>query len=236
MKYFKIFLSLALIVVSILTLNALVPDTGVIWGTLVFVAPGGIGANFQFNMTYLPEWLYYNDAAAPLNFLRVETKEDGMLHDWNAAAIAAVNGYLHKGALAANDVVLRVASGRIDGKNVTVTGQTSAAGAINIFAAADNSAGVAFKTHNAAILALNPTRFEKFTAVFLPALVTVTDRAEVTFSDGHTEIFDAAELQAYSTLYQEAPGIIVNNIDGYIKHLDVIAAIAQAAYVFKVNM
>jgi len=136
---------------------------------LIFTAPGGVATPFSFNMTYLPEFLHYNPAAAPLTSLRVETQEDGVLDDWTAAGIAAQNAFMFVGAVTANDVILRLADGELRPKNVTISGVTSAAGAINFYVASDNKGTAAFKSSNAAILALNPTTFEKFTALFIPA-------------------------------------------------------------------
>jgi len=234
----KSLLSLVLVFVSILTIQSLfnVPDSPYIWSVFVFTAPGGIGANFAFNLQYLPEVIHYNDAAAPLNFLRVETKDRGTIHDWTAAGIAALNGFMKPGVQAANDVNLMIANGHLDNKTVTITGQTSAVGAINIFVGSDNKGTAALRTANANILANSPTTFTKFTALFLPTLVTLTDRVEVVYDDGHSETWDAAELAAMSTNYQQVPGIIVNNIGGSIRKVIVTSVIGLPAYVLSVDI
>lgn len=228
----SLFVILAVLLAQISTAAA--AAAGITYGVFIFTAAGGVGVNFQFNITYLPEFIYYNDGGNPLNFLRVETAEDGVLHDWNAACIAAMNGFMHPGALAANAVLLRIADGEIKNKQVTVTGQTSAVGAINLFVNSDNQGVAAFKTANLNVLANNPTTVTKFTALFLPNLLTIADRVEVTFDDGHQQTFDALELNALSTLYQNAPGIILNNVNGYIKKAIVTDAAGGAAYVLSV--
>ena len=201
---------------------------------LIFTAPGGVGVNFQFNMTYLPEFITFNDAGNPLNNLRVETKEEGVLHDWPAAAIAAINGWRHAGALAANQVFMRIANGKIPNRNVTISGQTSAIGAINIFTFSDNTGTIPYKSTTAQILALQPTEFTDFAALFLPNLVTVNDRIEVTFHDGTTEVIDVVELQSLSTIYQAAPAIVLDNLAGTIKKaVAVDVAAGGAAYVLR---
>ena len=201
---------------------------------LIFTAPGGAATPFAFNMTYLPEFLHYNPAANPLTSLRVESQEDGVLHDWTAAGIAAMNGFMRVGALTANDVILRLGDGELKPKNVTISGVTSAAGAVNFYAHSDNKGMAAFKSSNAAILALNPTTFEKFTAVFIPAMATLTDYAEITYDDGHTQRWEMQELRVQSTAYQEVPGIIINNIDGKIVKAIVRCAAATPAYILSV--
>lgn len=203
---------------------------------LIFTAPGGAATPFTFNMTYLPEFLIYNPGANPLTSLRVESQEDGVLHDWNAAAIAAMNGYMRVGSQTANDVSLRLSDGELKPRNVTVSGVTSAAGAINFYACSDNKGTIPFKSSNAAILALNPTTFQKFTALFIPALATLTDYIEVTFKDGHQQRFEMEELRNLSTNYQQVPGVILNNVDGYISKAVVRTAAATPAYILSVNI
>jgi len=198
---------------------------------IVFTAPGGVATPFTFNMTYLPEFLSWNDGGNPLTSLRVETQEDGVLHDWTAAGIAAMNGFMKVGAQAANEVMVMLADGEIRPKNVTVSGVTSAAGAINFCVSSDNTGIVPFKSSNAAILAANPTVFENFFALFVPAAVTATDRFEVTFKDGHKQNFDILDLQRLSSKYQQVQGTIVNNISGYIKKVEVTCAAAHPAYI-----
>ena len=159
MKLFRTFLTLTLIfaLCSVASGAIINPgqfiEPGVIGGMLIFTAPGGIATPFSFNMTYLPEFLSYNPGANPLTSLRVETQEDGVLHDWNAAAIAAMNGFMKVGTVTANDVNLRLADGELRPKNVTISGVTSAAGAVRFYVCSDNKGLAAFKSSNAAILA-----------------------------------------------------------------------------------
>jgi hypothetical protein len=240
MKLFRTFVTLAFfyaisVIATASVFGSLIP-AGVTGAMLIFTAPGGIATPFTFNMTYLPEFLVYNPGANPLTSLRVETQEDGVLHDWNAAAIAAMNGFMKVGTQTANDVNLRLADGELKPKNVTVSGVTSAAGAVNFYASSDNKGTIPFKSSNAAILALNPTTFEKFTALFIPALATLTDYAEIEFSDGHQQRFEMEELRNLSSNYQQVPGVIINNVNGYIKKVVVRTAAATPAYILSVNI
>ena len=221
------------------TISAILPESVGITALRVFTAPGGIGTPFAFNMTYIPQFLTYSHGANPLTSLRIESQEDGIIQDYTAAAIAAINGYMVAGAQPANQVVIPVATGEIRGRNVTVSGVTSAAGAIAFFASSDNKgmngrAAVPFKVNNAAILALNPTRFEDFTAVFAPTMAA-GDTAEVVYRDGHKQTFEAAELLALSAKFQEVPAIVVNNINAYIKSVEFQCAAATPAYMLSVK-
>lgn len=240
MKLFRTLLSILFLYVSCAAVVAfganpdMFASAGVISGMIIFTAPGGVATPFSFNMTFLPEFIGWNDGGNPLTSLRIETQEDGVLHDFTAAGIAAMNGFMKVGAQAANEVLITLASGEIRPKNVTVSGVTSAAGAIAFSVCSDNTGIVAFKSSNAAILAANPTVFEKFTALFVPAAVTATDRFEVEFSDGHKQNFDIVDLQRLSSQYQQVQGTIVNNKDGYIKKVTVTCAAAHPAYILSV--
>lgn len=202
---------------------------------LLYTSPA-VAATYQFNLTYLPEFLTWNDAGAPISLLRVETQEDGVLADYNAAGIAAANGYMMIGAQAANQVTLRLADGHIEKKNVTITLTTAAAAAIAFFGSSDNVGVVPFLWKNAAILALNPTDFAKFTAVFIPALVAATSRVTVEYKDGHKQILAVADLLSMSSHYQQVAGIIINNISGYIHKATVESVAAVASYVLSIKL
>jgi hypothetical protein len=206
---------------------------GLISGMLVFTAPGGVGTAFTFQLPFLPEFLTYNPAANPLTSLRISTLEDGVLHDWNAAAIAAMNGYMKVGTVTANDVFLRLADGHLT-KSVTVNGVTAAAGAVNFFAHSDRFGSSPFKSQIDTALALTPTTFDKFTALFIPAMATGTDYADITFSNGHQQRFEMEELRTLSSLYQQVEGIIINNVASYISKVVLRCTAATPVYSLRV--
>lgn len=242
MKIFRTFLTILMAWAVCYTATAMFvsPESfmtpGVTGALLIFTAPGGIGTPFAFNMTYLPEFLTFNHGGNQLTSLRVETQEDGVLHDWTAAGLNAMNGFMKVGTQTANDVFLRLADGELRPKNVTISGVTSAAGAIGFYVASDNKGTAAFKSSNAAILALNPTLFEKFTALFIPAMATATDYAEITFDDGHVQRFEMEDLRRLSSQYQQVEGIIINNVDGYMKRVLVRCAAQTPAYILAVHI
>lgn len=238
MKIFKIMLTLALIFVSMLTIQAICPHDGsVTWAILIFTAPGGIGAPFNFNIPFLPELLHWNDAANPLTNLRITSQRYGVLHDWTAAAIAAMNGYMNVGTFAANDVTVKVASGNIE-DNITVNGTTSAAGAINFYAQSDNKGQgmtpVPLQSMISTNIALTPTLYQNFMALFIPTMATLTDYADIEFSDGHTQRMEIEDLIARSVSYQQLAAIIINNITGYIHRVTLRTAANTVVYTLKV--
>jgi len=201
---------------------------------LIYTSPA-VAGTYQFNLTYLPEFLTWNDAGAPITLLRVETQEDGVLANYNAAAIAAINGFMFPGVQAANQVILRLADGKIANRNVTITVTTAAAAAIAFFECADNYGSLPWVMKNAAILALNPTEFENFTALFIPTLAA-GDRITIEFASGIKQVFAPADLLALSSIYNGVPGIIVNNVQSYIYRAVVEAAAATPAYVLSAKL
>jgi len=206
---------------------------------LIYTAPGGIAAPFLQNIPFLPKQLHWNDAANPLTSLRIGTKEDGVLHDWDAAALAAMNGYMKTGAQAANDVTVNVASGHLDAQAV-LSGVTSAAGAINFYSCSDNKGGgmtpVALKSQADTVIALTITTFQNFMALFIPTMATLTDYADVQFDDGHTERMEIEDLLSMSSDYQQVPGIIINNITSYIHRVSLRCAANTVVYTLKTHI
>jgi hypothetical protein len=230
MKTLKIFLSLLLLAVSVITINHFLPGhPGLILGTVVFTAPGGIATPFAWNMPYMPQFLIWNNVV-PLTSLMVETKEDGVLHSFNAAALAAINGYMMVGAQAANINMLRLADGRVDPRGVTISGVTSAAGAIAFNECSDTYGTKLFKSTNGQIRAGVPETFQDFTAIWVPTMAA-GDTAEVTYRNGHRQTYNIAELAALSPLYQEVPGILINNINAYISRVTFTCAALTPAYI-----
>jgi len=217
--------------------SCFVPQMSGVLNILAFTAPGGIAAPFAFPLKFLPQFLTWNNVVA-LTSLQISTKEDGVIQQYNAAMIAAMNGYECKGALPANNVIIRVATGDVKGKDVTISGVTSAAGAIGFFVNSDNASPNArpFRVATGNILALTPTMFEKFTALFIPALAAATDRVEVEYSaePRHRQILENQEIQALSAIWQQVPGIIINNVDSYISKVYVTCAAATPAYILSV--
>lgn len=196
-------------------------------------AAGGVGTPFSFNLTYLPQVLHYNAGANQLTSLRIETQEDGVLHDWTTASLNAMNSFMAVGARTANETWLRLADGELRPKNVTISGVTSAAGAVNFFAVSANKGLAPYKSSSLALLALNPTSIDKFTACFIPNMAA-GDYVEITYDDGHSQRWDSTDLREASAQYQEVTGIIINNVDGRISRCFVRVAAAQTAFLLSV--
>jgi hypothetical protein len=193
-----------------------------------YTAAGGAATPFGFNLSYLPENLIFNPAANQLTSLKVDDQEDGVILDLDTAGINAVKNFMYVGTKA-NAVRLVLADGNRMNRNISISGVTSAAGAIDFYTNSDNKGTVTIKTGKVAILANNPTEFTKFSALFLPSLAA-GDRVIVDFIDGHTQIYERDELEQLSGNNNNVVGYHVNNVTSYINKVTVICAAANTAY------
>lgn len=196
----------------------------------IFTAPGGIGTAFQWQLNYLPEHLNFTNVV-PLTSLKIETSEDGVLHDWTAAGLVAMANFMVKGVVPVNTVQFRLSDGELRPKNVLISGVTSAAGAVPFFITSDRKGTLPLKSKNGVALAGNPTTFEKFTALFIPTMATGTDRVEITYRSGLQQTYNMEDLLRLSANFQNVPGVIVNNYTGYISKAVVTCAAQTPVYI-----
>jgi len=197
-----------------------------------YTAAGGAATPFSFPLTFLPEFLIFNPAANQLTSLKVEDQGDGVILDLDTTGINTLKNFCFEGTKT-NACAMILADGVKLGRNITVSGVTSAAGAVDFYTSGDRKGSSTIKSMKAAILANNPTVFTKFSALFLPS-IAAGDRAIVDFVDGHTQIFERDELEQISGHYQNVVGYIINNVQSYIQRVQVICASANTAYVMSV--
>jgi hypothetical protein len=216
-------------------LASLIPVPKNIMAFNIFTAPGGIATPFTFQMNYLPEHLSFNNVV-PLTSLKVETTEDGVLHDWTAAGLAAMGNFMTKGVVPVNTLQFRLADGELRPKNVTISGVTSAAGAVPFFISSDRIGKLAIKSKNAYVLPNNPTTFTQFTALFIPTMATVTDSVQITYNSGLQQTYAMEDLKNLSANFQNVPGIIINNYTSYISKVIITCAAATPVYVLNVQL
>jgi hypothetical protein len=203
---------------------------------LYFTTPAAAGT-YPFNVNYMPEFIIYDAAAAPLTNLRVSEQNAGVLVDLPLAAIAQVRTLGRFGLTASTVTRIRLANGHIKDKNVTITLTQPGAVAIPVHLSSDCPGNACFKYTIAALLAGQPLAFTDFTALFLPGLAA-GDFVRVEFTNGHIQTFAAVELLEFTSMYQSqqlATGFILNNINCYIHRATVTEAIAGVAYVMQIN-
>ena len=215
---------------SVFFIGSFIPMPKGIAAINIFTAPGGAGVPFMWQMNYLPEHLSF-DNTVPLTSLKIETTEDGVLHDWTAAGLIATANFMVKGAVPVGTLQFRLADGELRPKNVTISGVTSGAGLVPFFIASDRIGKLAIKTKNSYVLPNNPTTFDKFTALFIPTMASGTDRVEITYRSGLTQTYNMEDLLNLSANFQNVPGVIINNYTAYISKVIVTCAAATPVYV-----
>lgn len=196
----------------------------------IFTAPGGIATPFTWQMNYLPEHLAF-DNTVPLTSLKVETTEEGVLHDWTGAGLIAMGNFMVKGVVPAGTLQFRLTDGELRPRNVTISGITSAAGVVPFFISSDRIGKLALKSKNAYVLPNNPTTFDKFSALFIPTMASVTDSVQITYSSGLQQTYAMEDLLDLSANFQNVPGVIINNYTGYISKVIVTCAAATPVYI-----
>jgi hypothetical protein len=204
---------------------------------LVYTSPAA-AATYQFQLNYIPQFLIYDAAAAPLTSLRVQDQELGVILDLALAGIAQVRNFMRFGLVASTVTKFRLANGHITNRNVTVTLVQPGAVAIPFYTCSDCLGNKAYEYSTSALLAGQPTTYDSFTALFLPGLAAA-DTVLVEFSNGLNQLFNGAELLELTAQYQNnqlATGFILNNVGAYIRKATVIEAIAGAAYKMAVKL
>ena len=81
------------------------------------------------------------------------------------------------------------------------------------------------------VLPNNPTTFDKFSALFIPTMASVTDSVQITYSSGLQQTYAMEDLLDLSANFQNVPGVIINNYTGYISKVIVTCAAATPVYV-----
>jgi hypothetical protein len=198
----------------------------------IFIAPGGAAVSFTFPLNYLPEHLSFSNVV-PLTSLKVETDTDGVLHDWTSPGLVAMSNFMVKGVVPANIVKFRLGDGEIRPKNVTISGITSAAGAVPVFISSDRVGKILLKSKNAICFPKTPTTFTQFTALFIPTMATLTDFAIITYANGLTQTLTIEDLKNESAEYQQTPGIIINNHKGTISQVILTCLVQTPVYVLE---
>lgn len=211
---------------------SLIPVPNGVFAVSLFTAPGGIGTAFKWTGLFLPQHLMFDNTNEILD-LKIETAEDGVLHDLDSDAIKAISNLFMIGQ-EPNSAYLRICDGKMQGKNVIISGHTSKAGEVEFFATSTLVGGRLYRTKNLNIAEKNPTTVEKFTAIFIPDMAA-GDRADIVYSNGLTESLEMYELKVLSGLAGNKTGIMINNNAGKISKVTIQCAAKTAAYVLNIG-
>lgn len=159
-----------------------------------------------FNLDFLPEYLLVgltNTDFQPLSNLSVVTSGVQLMSITNRARITALGKFDSGAILSAPSSVgtttsktayyLKLATGRIN-KATTIQGLNAVAAVENVFAASTNISNVARRAVEQSINPSANATFDNFEALIFDA--TNVLRAQITFSNGFSDEYTPAELQA----------------------------------------
>lgn len=185
----------------------------------------------SITLTYVPEYLFFTASLGP-NQLRVTALGDGVICDLDGNGISALNG-IDQVSRVPNGFLLRLSDGIIKGKNVEITMSNAMATPLTVMAFSERQGVEYVQSLRQAILANSGVEFRDFAVLALPSLVD-NDTVDVLYRDGTNQRFTRQELNA---MQQQASwnntSHVLENLDGRIKSVNVIAASAQTAYVMR---
>lgn len=190
----------------------------------------GSGIVTTINLTYVPERIAFV-AATQLSGFRCEVLGEGVICDLDSAGLTAL-GRHRKAGLPTNGFEINLADGKIMNKNVVLTFTNSAAQTPEIYAYGTRYGSGYIVTTRAVIFANQPATFSRFGVLFLPSLAA-TDKVNVTFVDGLTEIMEREDLNFLSGDIQSQVGYLLDNVNGVVDEVAIIAGSQQMAYVTK---
>lgn len=174
------------------------------------------------NLTYLPEFLFFEAATVP-TMLRVTVLGDGVVCDLDANGLNAMNG-IDAVSRVPNGFLLRLSNGLIPGRNVEIVIANAVAAPLQVngFSTAQGSFYVQYLRQ--IVLANSGQTFSDFSLLALPA-IAVTDTVDISYQDGTSQRFNAAELRQLVGVngYQITHPVVVN-FDGTVKSVTVIPA------------
>jgi hypothetical protein len=191
-----------------------------------------ISTAYTFNMTFLPQYLFFATAVAPVA-LKVSVFGDGVVTDLDAAGCLAVQNIRLYGRVT-NGYLIPLANGLIKGKNVEIIYTTGAATAVDLY-------GISLKSGNAYIQCLRQTalansgvNIEKFAFLGLPNAAT-GDTITVTYADGLIQKVQFEELKAQLSLYcYDVNNVIgIDNVDAEISNVSFVPAATQIIHLVR---
>lgn len=180
------------------------------------------------NLTYMPEYIAFVAATVPTQ-LRVTALGDGVICDLDANGINALNGADEVSRLA-NAFVIRLADGMIKGRNVEITITNAVASVLTVYGYSERKGIDYLQSIRQTILASSGVEFRDFGLLGLPAL-GAADTVDILYADGHNQRFMDVELNllrqqnSWNNTFE-----VIDNWDGRITSVNVIAATQQTAY------
>lgn len=208
-------------------------DGDTIYSILLFTAAGGVGVTTSYTMTYVPQYLIYDDGGNVPTSIRCTVLGDGVICDIVAAQIPMID-HIRALGVVANHSVIPLSDGLIKNKNMTIDFTTSAVGAINIYGSSFEEGDAYMMTLQATVLANSGQEFTKFAYLAIPGM-GANDYVNIEFEDGTVQRFDQPEFDVICGFTQNftAGQFIVDNIDGRIRKLQLIPAANRTVAVLR---
>lgn len=236
MKVLRILLfALAAIVITALFvgIDHLTHPDGIFYSILLFQAAGGVGVTTSYTMTYVPQYILWNDGGNAITSLKCTVLGEGVIHD-SVTAQQALFPQIRMYGRVANVFTVPLTNGLIKNKNMTIDFTTSAVGAINVYGFSFEEGDAYVTCLQQTVLANSGTEFRKFAYLVIPAM-GATDYVNIEFEDGTIQRFDQAELPSIAGFYQSlvTGQYIVDNVDARIRMLQLIPAANRTLAVFR---
>lgn len=227
--------SIAIFLCSLFALYfGLTVEAGVSFAVALGTLTTGATVVSTFNTTYVPKTFFYV-AATQLTGVKITVQGDGVIFDSDA------NGLTHCGVnrltgQVTNGYYFRISNGFIPGKNVIWEFTNSAAQTPVIYVDSDETpaqgAQLYLQLLRQAILAGSGQNFKDFATLSLPSL-SATDVVNELYQDGTQTQMNRQDILARLQLTQNIVNTPIYMIDNYaqtVKEVNVIAGIAQTAY------
>lgn len=194
----------------------------------------GVGVTTTFQLPYVPESIRYI-AATQLTSIKVNVLGVGVILDLDANGLTSC-GNLRKIESVTNGYEFQLADGLIPNKNCEITIVNSAAQTPDIYVDSKSKGGYGYVRHlrNTAF-ANTPLEIRKFSYLSLQN-GAAADLIDVTYQDGTVSKKEYAELPFDLNPYQSDVNTVkaIDNGDGIISTVRIIAAAQQSVYVIDV--
>lgn len=227
--------SIAIFLCSLFALYfGLTVEAGVSFAVALGTLTTGAAVVSTFNTTYVPKTFFYV-AATQLTGVKITVQGDGVIFDSDA------NGLTHCGVnrltgQVTNGYYFRISNGFIPGKNVIWEFTNSAAQTPVVYVDSDETpaqgAQLYLQLLRQAILAGSGQNFKDFATLSLPSL-SATDVVNELYQDGTQTQMNRQDILARLQLTQNivnTPIYMIDNFAQTVKEVNVIAGIAQTAY------
>jgi len=218
--------------IAALYLDSLLGNDAISQAVLLGVLTTGDTVVTTFNTTYLPKFVHYV-STNQLDSLKITVQGDGVVWDADTAGLSSA-GVLRQFGQVTNGYTITLSNGLITGKNVIWEFTNGAAATPSIYVSSDEYAAkpMYLQMLRQAVLANSGQNFTDFATLALPSL-GATDIVNILYKDGTQQQFNRAELQAYLAFTQNVNASLytIDNFDGRIKTVNVLAGAAQTAYV-----